>query len=112
MFSRLTLIFFLFFLVTHSLHVSAKTWCVSDPSATDAQLQANLDWLCGSVLTSSCVIINPGGPCYEPNTLTNHASYMMNDYYQFNGGTKEACDFNHSGRIVDTNPSHGGCVFA
>ncbi|EOA34869.1 hypothetical protein CARUB_v10022451mg [Capsella rubella] len=111
MFQRLTVIFFLSFLATHSLHVSAKQWCVADPSASEAQLQAALDWICGK-LPGSSVIISPGGPCYEPNTVANHASYMMNDYYQFNGATPDLCDFDHSGRIVDVNPSYGGCIFA
>ncbi|EOA33886.1 hypothetical protein CARUB_v10021377mg [Capsella rubella] len=111
MFQRLTVIFILSFLASHSLHVSARTWCVADPSASDAQLQTNLDYLCGILPEAYCVIIGPGGPCYEPNTVANHASVMMNEYYKLNGATEKACDFNHSGRIVDTNPSYGGCSF-
>ncbi|XP_019082626.1 PREDICTED: major pollen allergen Ole e 10-like [Camelina sativa] len=105
-----TLVFLLSFLLICPLRFSAKTWCVSDPSATDAQLKANIDWACSEGKVS-CVIIGPGGPCYEPNTFANHASFVMNDYYQNHGGTEEACDFNHTGRIVSTNPSYGGCVF-
>ncbi|EOA33867.1 hypothetical protein CARUB_v10021358mg [Capsella rubella] len=108
MFPRLTLIFFISFFVIHSLHVSAKTWCVSDPSASEAQLQVNLDWLCGNL---DCGIVKSGGSCYEPNTVASHASYMMNVYYQLNGATKEACYFTLSGRIIESNPSYGGCVY-
>ncbi|XP_010511589.1 PREDICTED: major pollen allergen Ole e 10-like [Camelina sativa] len=111
MFSQLTIIFFLSLILCHPLHISAKTWCVSAASATDAQLQANIDWAC-TIGTVDCVKINPGGPCYEPNTLTSHASFVMNEYYQLHGATEEACDFNHTGQIINANPSYGRCRYS
>ncbi|EOA33827.1 hypothetical protein CARUB_v10021306mg [Capsella rubella] len=111
MFQQLTLVLLLFIVVIHPFHVSAKTWCVLAASATDAQLQANIDWAC-SIEIVDCVSISPGGVCYEPNTLTTHASYVMNDYYRLHGETEEACDFNHSGQVINANPSYLRCRFS
>ncbi|CAL9239612.1 unnamed protein product [Arabidopsis halleri] len=110
MFSQLTLIFLLSLVVIHPLHVSAKTWCVANPSAAATQLQANIDWLC-SVGNIDCVIINPGGPCFDPNTVISHASVVMNDYYKTHGSTEEACSFSGTGQIVSVDPSYGGCAY-
>ncbi|CAI9769314.1 unnamed protein product [Fraxinus pennsylvanica] len=57
-------------------------WCVAKVSATDAQMQAFLDANCGSL---DCGQINPGGTCFEPNTVRNHASYALDLYYRNNG---------------------------
>ncbi|WZZ00962.1 hypothetical protein YC2023_073290 [Brassica napus] len=46
-------------------------WCVVSPSATDAQMQANIDWLCGHGHVD-CIPIKPGGPCFEPDNLRSH----------------------------------------
>lgn len=66
-----------------SCKFSEPKWCVTSLSATDAQMQANFGWLCGETIVD-CDPIKPGGPCFEPNTLRNHASFVMNEYYQFN----------------------------
>ncbi|CAA0395444.1 unnamed protein product [Arabidopsis thaliana] len=111
MFPELTLIFLLSLTVIHPFHVSAKTWCVANPSAASTQLQTNIDWLC-SQGNPGCVLIGPGGACFEPNNVINHASFVMNDYYQLQGSTEEACNFSGSGRIIDTNPSYARCVYS
>ncbi|EOA34291.1 hypothetical protein CARUB_v10021806mg [Capsella rubella] len=111
MFSQFTLLLLLPLVVIHPLHVSAKTWCVASASATDAQLQANIDWACNTEKVD-CVKINPGGVCYEPNTLTSHASFVMNEYYRLHGETEEACDFNHSGQIIYANPTYRRCRYS
>ncbi|CAN8302180.1 unnamed protein product [Cochlearia groenlandica] len=115
---KLTLVFLVYFVVINHLHASkslirnpsALTWCMASPSATDAQLQANIDWACneGNV---ACVTIQPGGTCFDPNTLISHASFVMNAYYQRQGRAKEACDFSNTGKIVITDPSYGVCKY-
>jgi len=87
-------------------------WCVANKKATDEQLQANIDWCCSyEGGFRDCTQINPGGVCYEPNTLRDHASYVMNLYYQNLGRTKDQCTFNGSGSEVTKDPSHDACIF-
>ncbi|KAG2333043.1 hypothetical protein Bca52824_004223 [Brassica carinata] len=91
-------------------NLSERKWCVTALSATDEQMQANIDWLCGQGKVD-CNPIKPGGPCFEPNTLRNHASFVMNEYYQNNGRTDEACYFNDTSMYLITDPSYGDCVY-
>ncbi|ESQ28730.1 hypothetical protein EUTSA_v10019456mg [Eutrema salsugineum] len=85
-------------------------WCVISLSATDEQMQANIDWGCSQGKVD-CRPIRPGGACFEPNNLRNHASFVMNEYYQSHHRTEEACDFNGTGIYIITDPSYGDCVY-
>ena len=85
-------------------------WCVVSPSATDAQMQANIDWLCGHGHVD-CIPIKPGGPCFEPDNLRSHVSFVMNQYYQYNGKTEKACYFSNTGIFVFKDPSYGHCEY-
>ena len=88
-------------------------WCVANKKATDEQLQANIDWCCSyEGGFRDCTQINPGGVCYEPNTLTSHASFVMNDYYRNHGSIEEACEFNHTGQIISGDPSYRRCRYS
>ncbi|CAN4105956.1 unnamed protein product [Withania somnifera] len=90
--------------------IPAKKFCMPKPEATDAQLQANLDWAC----TNQGVDCGPtqlGGPCFNPNTVRSHAAYVMNAYYQIKGKMDSNCDFRGSGVIVTVDPSYGTCKY-
>ncbi|KAL1213124.1 Major pollen allergen Ole e 10 [Cardamine amara subsp. amara] len=104
----LILVFLLSLVVIHPLCVSAQNRCVPASTASDAQLQANIDWGC-SAGQVDCGPVHPGGNCYDPNTVGNHALYVMNAYYQSHGQTSEACDFKSTGLIVTYDPSYGTC---
>ncbi|CAH8257276.1 unnamed protein product [Arabidopsis lyrata] len=110
MFPQLTLIFLFSLVVIHPLHVSAKTWCVANTSAAPTQLQANIDYACSEGKVD-CVKINPGGVCFDPDTVLSYASFVMNDFYQNHGSTEEACNFSGTGQIVTVDPSYGSCVY-
>ncbi|KAG7557104.1 X8 domain [Arabidopsis suecica] len=110
--SPLALLFIILFSITinHFHVVSSKTWCIATLTATNEQLQANINFGCSQGV--DCTPIRPGGSCFIPNTLVNHASFVMNSYYQSHGRTNQACSFNNTGTFAATDPSFGKCVYA
>ncbi|KAL7598825.1 hypothetical protein Lser_V15G23726 [Lactuca serriola] len=64
-----------------------KTWCVAQSQATEPKLQ--LDYLCGQF---DCKEIQPGGSCFNPNTMRNHVSYAIDLNFQING----VCDISYA----------------
>ncbi|XP_071728920.1 major pollen allergen Ole e 10-like [Rutidosis leptorrhynchoides] len=85
-----------------------KRWCTAKPSASNEELQKNIDFVCGTV---NCDKIKPGGSCANPDQLFNRASVAMNLYYQQKGRNSWNCDFNKSGLITVTDPSYGDCKY-
>ncbi|TVT98546.1 hypothetical protein EJB05_56158 [Eragrostis curvula] len=85
-------------------------WCVASAAATDAELQTDLDYACAQVGVD-CGAIQPGGACFEPNTVRAHAAYAMNQLYQASGRHPWNCDFRQSATLTSENPSYGSCVF-
>lgn len=82
----------------------SKKWCVPKANASEAALQANIDYVC-STSKIDCGPIKDGGPCFKPNTLRSHAAYAMNAYYLSSGHHDSDCDFGHTGLITYTDPS-------
>ena len=78
-------------------------WCVPKAGVSDAQLQANLDYACSH--GTDCSSIQPGGACFEPNTVASHATYAMNQLYQTAGRNPWDCDFSQTATLSTTNPS-------
>ncbi|GMH13435.1 hypothetical protein Nepgr_015276 [Nepenthes gracilis] len=85
-------------------------WCVPKVGVSDAQLQANLDYACGQGI--DCGPIQPGGACFEPNTVASHAAYAMNLYYQTSDKQPWNCDFGQTATITSVNPSYNSCIYA
>ncbi|XVF83683.1 hypothetical protein PTKIN_Ptkin16aG0510300 [Pterospermum kingtungense] len=88
---------------------SGKKFCVPKPGATDAQLQAALDWACSQ--GTDCSPIQPGGPCAEPVTARSRAAFAMNSYYKSKGQVDSACDFSGAAQITTVDPSYGNCHY-
>ncbi|XP_065877754.1 glucan endo-1,3-beta-D-glucosidase-like [Euphorbia lathyris] len=86
-----------------------KTWCVAKPSASEAELAANINYVCEQI--GICKIIEKGGSCYFPPTKINHASVVMNLYYQLMGRNYWNCDFRGTALRVTTNPSYRDCEY-
>ncbi|GAB2291250.1 hypothetical protein Dimus_025507 [Dionaea muscipula] len=84
-------------------------WCVPKAGVTDAKLQANLDYACGQGI--DCSPIQPGGACFNPNTVASHAAYAMNLYYQTAGRKPWACDFMQTATVTSSNPSYNSCTY-
>ncbi|XP_078430429.1 glucan endo-1,3-beta-glucosidase 7-like isoform X2 [Wolffia australiana] len=86
-------------------------WCVPvQAGVTEQQLQGNLDYACGQPAVD-CSAIQPGKPCYEPNTVASHAAYAMNMLFQVAGRQPASCYFKQTGVITVKDPSFGGCRF-
>jgi exo-beta-1,3-glucanase (GH17 family) len=94
---------------TPSTKPKKETWCVPKAGISEAQLQTNLDYVCGHGL--DCSAIQPGGVCFEPNTLTAHATYAMNLLYQTSGRNPWNCDFSQTATLSSSNPSYNGCTY-
>ncbi|KAJ7967331.1 putative Glucan endo-1,3-beta-glucosidase [Quillaja saponaria] len=95
--------------VTPSPNPTAAAWCVPKSGVSDAQLQSNIDYVCGQGL--DCREIQPGGACFEPNTVASHAAYAMNLYYQTVGKNPWNCDFSQTAALTSTNPSYNACTY-
>jgi hypothetical protein len=77
-------------------------FCVAKPGAPDSALQKSLDWACGS--GADCAPIQPGGACYQPNTMRAHASYAMSSYYKNKTKDGATCDFSGTAALVTELP--------
>ncbi|XP_010435766.1 PREDICTED: major pollen allergen Ole e 10-like [Camelina sativa] len=107
--STILFIFLSSVMINHLHLVSSKQWCVATLTATNAQLQQNINVGCSQRV--DCRPIRPSGSCFIPNTLINHTSFVMNAYYQSHGRTKKACCFKNTGTFAITDPSFGSCVY-
>ncbi|KAL3002903.1 hypothetical protein AAZX31_08G080500 [Glycine max] len=64
-------------------HVGQQIWNVAKPSTSDVELNEIIEYSCSSL--GDCKMIQQGGSCFNPNTLINFASVVMNQYYATNG---------------------------
>ncbi|KAJ8532226.1 hypothetical protein K7X08_012149 [Anisodus acutangulus] len=88
---------------------SSSSWCVASQAASQTTLQVALDYACGYG-GADCSAIQPGGSCYNPNTLRDHASFAFNSYYQKNP-IPNSCNFVGAAVTTNTDPSSGSCQF-
>ncbi|OIT38239.1 PREDICTED: major pollen allergen Ole e 10-like [Nicotiana attenuata] len=80
-----------------------NTWCVAIVSAPPDKLQGFIDSTCSQL---DCSPIRPGGACFEPNTLRNHASYALDLFYKAKG----ICN-SEIGTPAVSDPSFGNCHY-
>ncbi|KAL3815069.1 hypothetical protein ACJIZ3_016337 [Penstemon smallii] len=89
---------------------SSMDFCIARRGVDESSLRMGLDWACGPG-RANCAAIQQGRPCYEPDTLENHASYAYNDYYQRMRGSGGTCDFDGTATTTIVDPSYGSCRF-
>ncbi|XP_047312934.1 glucan endo-1,3-beta-glucosidase-like, partial [Impatiens glandulifera] len=85
-------------------------WCVAKASSTEKELVGNIRFACKYVDCS--IIANSKGKCFYPNTAWNHASVVMNLYYQKQARHFWNCNFNGSALITVIDPSYGKCKYS
>ncbi|KAK8311490.1 hypothetical protein V6Z12_D02G254000 [Gossypium hirsutum] len=95
--------------VTPQPKPTATGWCVPKAGISDAQLQSSLDYACGQGI--DCSPIQPGGACFEPNTIASHAAYAMNLYYQNSAKNPWNCDFSQTATLTSQNPTYSNCIY-
>ncbi|CAA6657593.1 unnamed protein product [Spirodela intermedia] len=76
----------------------------AEAGVTEQQLQGNLDYACGQPPVD-CAPIQPGGACYNPNTVASHAGYAMNLLYQVSGKNPGSCNYEQTATVTTTDPS-------
>lgn len=79
-------------------------WCIADEQTPDDELQRAMDWAC-NVGGADCSKIKVNQPCYLPNTIKDHASYVFNNYYQKFKNKGGSCYFNSAALINALDPS-------
>ncbi|XP_077228861.1 putative glucan endo-1,3-beta-glucosidase A6 [Tasmannia lanceolata] len=95
---------------TNNEPYKGKIWCVASASGNGTALGDALTYACGQG-NSTCEAIQPGKECYQPNSLSAHASYAFNSYWQQFRNVGGNCYF--SGLAVQTtrDPSYGSCKY-
>ncbi|KAA0046037.1 glucan endo-1,3-beta-glucosidase 12 isoform X1 [Cucumis melo var. makuwa] len=81
-----------------------EQWCVADEQIPDDELQMALDWACGKG-GANCSSIQPNQPCFNPNTVKDHASFAFNNYFQSFKHQGGSCFFKGAAIITELDPS-------
>ncbi|KAM1457233.1 hypothetical protein ACFX2I_034426 [Malus domestica] len=89
--------------VSPSPKPTSAQWCVPKSDVFIAQLQANLDYACGHGI--DCSAIQPGGACFDPNTVASHAAYAINLYYHIVVTVPLNCNFSQTATLTSSNPN-------
>lgn len=87
-----------------------KLWCVVVKGADVKELGSALDYACGEG-EESCAALAPGKECYEPVSVTWHASYAFSSYWAQMRSRGANCYFNGLAEQTDEDPSRGNCRF-
>ncbi|KAM1036737.1 hypothetical protein ACFX2C_031627 [Malus domestica] len=89
-------------------------WCVlaKGVSVNDEELGSAVNNACiAGNASGTCDALSPGKECYEPVSLTWHASYAFSSYWAKFRSQGATCHFNGLAEQTSLDPSHGSCKF-
>ncbi|KAM1351796.1 hypothetical protein ACFX2H_031462 [Malus domestica] len=89
-------------------------WCVvaKGVSVNDEELGSAVNNACiAGNASGTCDALSPGKECYEPVSLTWHASYAFSSYWTKFRSQGATCHFNGLAEQTSLDPSHGSCKF-
>ncbi|XP_048232543.1 probable glucan endo-1,3-beta-glucosidase A6 isoform X2 [Ricinus communis] len=87
-----------------------KLWCIAAQGADLTELGTAVTFAC-SQGNGTCDALAPGKACYEPVSITSHASYAFSSYWAKFRRQGGGCYFNGLAKQTTTNPSYGSCEF-
>ncbi|XP_010527440.1 PREDICTED: probable glucan endo-1,3-beta-glucosidase A6 [Tarenaya hassleriana] len=87
-----------------------RAWCVVKEGADVAALGQALGFACGRS-NETCSALAPGRECYQPVTITWHASYAFSSYWAQFRSQNARCYFNGLARETTVDPGNGRCKF-
>ncbi|KAG6604905.1 Glucan endo-1,3-beta-glucosidase 1, partial [Cucurbita argyrosperma subsp. sororia] len=89
--------------IQHKAGGEFEQWCIADEQTPDDELQMALDWACGRG-GGNCSKIQPNQPCFNPNTVKDHASFAFNAYFQNFKHQGGSCFFKGAAIITELDP--------
>ncbi|XP_050237315.1 probable glucan endo-1,3-beta-glucosidase A6 [Mercurialis annua] len=94
---------------TNNKPYNGKLWCVAATGVNATMLEGAITNAC-NLGNGTCDALTPGKNCYNPVTVTWHASYAFSSYWAKFRSRGGSCYFNGLAQQTTTNPSHGLCV--
>ncbi|KFK39673.1 a6 anther-specific protein [Arabis alpina] len=95
---------------SNNVPFKGNVWCVVAEGASEAELGQALNFACGES-NATCAALAPGRECYEPVSVTWHASYAFSSYWAQFRNQSSRCYFNGLARETTTNPGNERCKF-
>ncbi|XP_073039288.1 probable glucan endo-1,3-beta-glucosidase A6 [Primulina eburnea] len=90
---------------------NGRLWCVvANVTANKTELADAVAFAC-SQGNGTCDPIQPGGKCYNPNSLVNHANYAFTSYWTQLRSAGATCSFNGLAALTSKDPSYKSCKF-
>ncbi|KAG8387253.1 hypothetical protein BUALT_Bualt02G0002200 [Buddleja alternifolia] len=87
-----------------------RLWCVAAEGSNTTALGEAVSYACGQG-NRTCDPIRPGGKCYKPNSLVQHAGYAFSSYWAQMRVAGATCSFNGLAIMTSKDPSHGSCKY-
>ncbi|KAL7154215.1 hypothetical protein ABFS83_04G220900 [Erythranthe nasuta] len=87
-----------------------RLWCVAVKGANLRAMGGAMSYAC-SQGNRTCDPIQPGGKCFNPNSLAVHASYAFSSYWAQMWKAGATCFFDGLAFMTSKDPSFGSCKF-
>ncbi|CAN8232201.1 unnamed protein product [Cochlearia groenlandica] len=88
---------------TNNVPYKGQVWCVPVEEASEAELEEALKVACGRS-NVTCAALAPGRECYEPVSVSWHASYAFSSYWSQFRNQSGRCYLNGLAHETTTNP--------